>query len=126
MLASYADLHGQRQRVVRIQFPDDQGKPSEPGNLKWQRRHIPIVGIASDGPVARMAPIVADNARADAAITTSIGAGYRPTFSWRDGATLKYTRLEGADWAPVRSIAIDDSMTYERALALVTGMGQRN
>ena len=73
-----------------------------------------------------MMPNVAANARADLAITTSIGTGYRPTFSWRDGTTLKYSRLEGADWAATRAIPIDDVMTYDKALALVTGMGQRN
>lgn len=125
-LISYADLHEQRHRVVRVQFPDDQGKPSEAGNLKWQRRHIPIVGITSSGPVARMTPSVAQNAAAEASVSTSIGAGYVPTLYWRDGTILKYSRLEGADWAPVRSIAIDESMTYERALALVTGMGERH
>lgn len=126
VVASFADLHEQRHRVVRVSFPDDQGKPSESGNLKWQRRHIPIVGIAAEGPVAQMMPAVALSASPDAGVGTSIGAGYRPTLYWRDGATLKYSRLEGEDWAAVRSIAIDDTMTYERALSLVTGMGQRN
>ena len=129
-LISYADLHDQRHKVVRVQFPDDQGKPSEPGNLKWQRRHIPIVGIASSGPIARMAPSLEQNAGMETgtgmSVGTSIGSGYVPTLYWRDGEFLKYSRLEGADWSAVRSIAIDAVMTYEKALALVTGMGARN
>jgi hypothetical protein len=124
-LVSYADLHDQRHKVVRVQFPEDQGKPSEAGNLKWKRRHIPIVGIASSGPVSRMTPIVAQNAGAELSVGTSIGSGYMPTLYWREGDFLKYSRLEGADWGAVRSIAIDASMPYERALELVTGMGER-
>ena len=59
-------------------------------------------------------------------VRTTIGTGYRPTLSWREGDALKFSRLDGADWTPVRSIAIDDSMSYDRALALVTSMGERN
>jgi hypothetical protein len=122
LLASFADLHEGKHRVVRIEFPQDWGKPSEPDNTNWKRRHTPIVGVAMEGPIARMTPTAADTRDG---VRTTIGAGYRPTLSWREGDTLKFSRLEGADWAPVRAIAIDDSMTYDRALALVTGMGER-
>ncbi len=30
--------------------------PRKKGTLEWKRRHTPIVGIAADGPIARMAP----------------------------------------------------------------------
>ncbi len=122
LLASFADLHEGRHRVVHIDFPQDWGKPSEPDNVNWKRRHIPIVGVAMEGPVARMTPSVADTRDG---VRTTIGTGYRPTLSWREGETLKFSRLDGADWTPVRSIAIDDVMTYDRALALVTSMGER-
>ncbi len=122
LLASFADLHEGKHRVVRIEFPQDWGRPSEPGNTNWKRRHIPIVGVAMEGPVARMTPNVADTRDG---VRTTIGTGYRPTLSWREGDTLKFSRLDGSDWAPVRSIAIDDAMTYERALALVSSMGER-
>jgi hypothetical protein len=123
VLVSYADLHDQKQRVLRVEFPRDYGKPSDPNSVNWKRRHAPIVGIAMEGPIARVAPNVADTADG---VRTTIGAGYRPTLSWSDGTSLRFTRLDGADWAPVRSIAIDDQMTYEKALSLVTGMGGRN
>ena len=126
LIASFADLHDQKQKVVRVGYPSDRGKPSETGNLKWQRRHIPIVGIASQGDIARMTPMLAYNASLDAAVGTSIGAGYRPTMYWRDGNSLKYVRLEGSDWTPIRAVAIDETVTYEKALSLVTGMGSRN
>jgi hypothetical protein len=125
VLACFTDLHDQLFKVVRIQFPSDQGKPSEAGNLKWQRRHIPIVGVATQGPVARMTPILASGPGNSPAVGTSIGAGYRPTLYWRDADSLEYTRLDDGGWTPVRSIAIDESMPYERALALVIGMGER-
>jgi hypothetical protein len=126
VLASFADLHEQRHKIVRVEFPSDQGKPSEPGNLKWQRRHIPIVGVATQGPIARMTPILAAGPGTGPAVGTTIGAGYLPTLYWRDGANLKYTRLGQTDWTPVRSIAIDETMPYDRALSLVVGMAERN
>lgn len=126
VLASFADLHAERHRVVRVAFPEDRGKPSEAGNLKWQRRHIPIVGVTASGPVGRMAPTVGANASAELSVGTTIGAGYRPTMYWREGDTLKFSRLGDTDWEPVRAIAIDESMPYERALDLVVGMGGRN
>jgi hypothetical protein len=123
MLASFADVHAGKSRVVHIDFPQDWGRPSEPDNTNWKRRHIPIVGVAIEGPIARMTPTLTDLADG---VRTTIGTGYRPTLSWREGDTLKFSRLDGADWAPVRSIAIDDTMSYDRALALVTSMGERN
>ena len=125
LVAAFADLHDQLEKVVKIGFPEDQGKPTEIGNVKWQRRHIPIVGVSFSGALARMTPMLAMNAWADLAVGTSVGAGYVPTVYWRDGAALKYTRLEGTDWAPVRSIGIDDIMTYDKALSLVVSMGER-
>lgn len=126
LLASFADLHDQRHKVIRIAFPEDQGKPSEAGNVNWKRRHIPIVGVSANGPISRMTPIVAAYAGgAPITVGTSIGAGYRPTLYWLDGGALKFSRLGDADWEPVRSIAVDDSMTYEKALSLVVGMGSR-
>jgi hypothetical protein len=125
LLASYADLQAGGHRVLTIRFPDFQGKPSEPENMDWKRRHIPIVGIASGGPLARMTPRRVPGMKDDK-VGTSIGAGYRPTLYWLEESSLKYTRLGATDWEPVRSIAIDETMTYEKALDLVVGMGSRN
>ncbi|MEP6993582.1 MAG: hypothetical protein ABI968_03595 [Acidobacteriota bacterium] len=126
LVASFADLYDSKHKVVHIEFPRDRGKPSELGNLKWQRRHIPLSTVAVSGPVARMTPVLPHQTDPAGGVTTTIGAGYRPTLSWRDGAALKFTRLEGADWSTVRSIALDDTMGYEKALALVISMGLRN
>jgi len=123
LLATFADLQANRSRVVHIDFPQDWGRPNEPDNANWKRRHIPIVGVAIEGPIARMTPTLADLADG---VRTTIGTGYRPTLSWREGDALKFSRLDGADWTPVRSIAIDDTMSYDRALTLVTSMGERN
>lgn len=126
LLASFADLHDLKHRVVRIQFPEDQGKPSESGNMNWSRRHIPIVGVSAEGPISRTTPMIASyGAGTPITVGTSIGSGYRPTFYWLDGTSLRFSRLGEADWEPVRSIAVDEAMTYERALALVVGMGSR-
>ncbi len=126
VLASYADLHDLRHRVVQIRFPDFQGKPSDDTSMDWKRRHTPIVGIASDGPLADMTPRLPPQAKPKDAVGTSIGAGYRPTMYWLEEGTLKYTRLGATGWEPVRSVPVNESMTYEKALALVVGMGSRN
>jgi hypothetical protein len=123
VLVSYADLHANVERVLRISFPDDQGRPSDPGSLKWQRRHIPIVGVAGDGPIPTKFPDMKDK---NLVVGTTIGAGYRPTYYWRAADSLKYTRLENGDWSDVRAIAINETTTYEKALALVAAMAGRN
>ncbi len=126
LLASYADLQAGNHRVLSVRFPDFQGKPSEEGNLDWKRRHIPIVGIVSEGPLPGMTPRLPPNAKPKDAVGTSIGSGYKPTLYWLEGSSLRYTRLGAAEWEPVRGIAIDETMTYEKALDLVVGMGSRN
>ncbi len=128
VLASFADLNAQKERVLRVQFPNNWGKPTDPdpnstNTVNWKRRHIPIVGVSSEGPVPRMVPEAADTR---SGVRTTIGRGYAPTLSWGDATSVKYTRYNGADWDPVRSITIDDTMTYEHALDLVSGMAQRN
>jgi len=125
ILLAYADMNVQRERVVRIDFPVDWGNPYSPTSMNWKRRHIPIVGVAMDGPVAREAPEVANTFDG---VHTIIGRGYRPTLSWGDAAgdALQYVRLDTTDWGPVRSIAIGDAMTYDQACTLVVGMAQRN
>jgi len=123
VLVSYADLHADVERVLRISFPDDQGQPSDPGSLKWQRRHIPIVGASGDGPIPRKFPDLKDKSLV---VGTTIGSGYRPTLYWSADNSLKYIRLEGGDWSDVRAIAINETTTYEKALALVAAMAGRN
>ncbi len=93
--------------------------------MRWKRRHIPIYGVtrAARSPAWRLRSPA--HARADA-VGASIGSGYKPTLYWLDGTALKFSRLAGAEWEPVRSIAIDETMTYDKALALVVGMGTRN
>ena len=102
VLASYADLHDLRHRVLQIRFPDFQGKPSDDTSMDWKRRHTPIVGIASDGPLADMTPRLPPHAKPKDAVGTSIGAGYRPTMYWLEEGSLKYTRLGATEWEPVR------------------------
>jgi hypothetical protein len=126
ILVSFADLHADRHRVIRISFPEDQGKPSNADDTNWKRRHIPIVGFAGEGPVARMLPRRPWGDREKGIIGTTIGAGYQPTLYWREGDNLQYARLEGAEWSPIRSIAIDEATPYDKALALVAEMAGRN
>jgi hypothetical protein len=61
-----------------------------------------------------------------ASVGTTLGAAYRPTYYWRDGDRLLYTRYDGREWASVKAIQISDTMPYERALALVVGMAASN
>lgn len=119
LLASFADLSSGKQYVIRISFPDNLGKPS-PDNVTWQRRRIPVVGIASDSPISDEVPIVIGSVR------TVIGAGYRPTLVWNTGTAVAYTRFDGRAWSSARSIPLSDTMTAERATRLVQEMALRN
>lgn len=119
ILASFADLNGRRNKVVKITFPTDLGVPEE-GNVTWMRRHIPIVGIVGESPLAPTTPIHVSS------MGTALGTGYRPTFYWRDQDRVLYTRFDGHEWASVKAIPLSDTMSYERALALVIGMAASN
>lgn len=119
ILASFADLHSKKNVVVRITFPTDLGTPGD-GNITWMRRHIPIVGVVGESPLAPTAPVRISS------MGTTIGSSYRPTFHWRDGNRLLYTRYDGREWASVKGIPLDETMSYERALALVVGMATSN
>lgn len=119
ILASFADLHTKKNVVVRITFPTDLGNPVE-GNVTWMRRHIPIVGVVGESPLAPTAPVRVSS------MGTTIGSSYRPTFHWRDGNRLLYTRYDGREWASPKAIPLDETMSYERALALVVSMATSN
>ena len=119
ILASFADLNGRKNKVVKITFPTDLGIPDE-GNVTWMRRHIPIVGVVGESPLAPTTPIHITS------MGTALGTGYRPTFYWRDADRVLYTRFDGREWASVKVIPLSDTMSYERALALVIGMAASN
>ncbi|MBC8646005.1 MAG: hypothetical protein H7X85_02485 [Thermoanaerobaculia bacterium] len=119
LLATFADLGRQKQYVVKITFPDNLGRPGS-GNLTWQRRRIPVVGVMLDSPLA---PIPEMN---DLSVGTVIGAGYKPTQYWQDRDTVRYIRFDGRIWAATRSIVLGEQMSYERAVRLIEEMARRN
>lgn len=119
ILASFADLNRRKNVVVKITFPTDLGTPDE-NNVTWMRRHIPIVGVVGESPLAPTAPVRI------ASMGTTLGTGYRPTFYWRDGDRLLYTRFDGREWNSVKAIQLNENMSYERGLSLVFGMASSN
>lgn len=119
VLASFAALSSKKHYVVRVTYPTELGKPSI-DNITWQRRRIPVVGISSEAPIAAIPTFGA------ASVSTVIGSSYRPTLHWRDDLALHYVRYDGTAWSAVRSIAFSQEMTYDKAVALVEGMAQRN
>lgn len=119
ILATFSDLGSGKQYVVRLTFPSDLGKPA-PDNVTWQRRRIPVVGVASVGPISDSVPPGIDR------VTTMIGAFYRPTITWRTDSAVGFTRFDGKTWSSARTIPLDSSMTYDRALRLVQEMATRN
>jgi hypothetical protein len=123
VLVSYADLHADQEKVLRVSFPDDQGKPSDPGSLKWKRRHIPIVGVMGDGPLPRLCAGHEGQGLRD----RNDGRRGLPADSLlaRRGQPQIHAPRSGA-WSEIRSIAINDTTTYEKALALVSQMAGRN
>jgi len=114
VLASFADLTRDRRKhyVVRITYD---------GTLQKLRRRIPVVGVIGSGPIPSEAPEAIA-----LSVWTVIGGGYKPTHYWRDGDTVQFLRFDGEKWAPVKSIALDEEMTYEKAARLVEEMGKRN
>jgi hypothetical protein len=78
------------------------------------------VGVVGETPIAITAPVHVNS------LGTTIGASYRPTFHWRDGDRLLYTRFDGREWASVKAIQLSETMSYERALALVVSMAASN
>jgi hypothetical protein len=119
ILASFADLSADRHYVVRIRYPDNLGKPG-PDNVTWQRRRIPVVGVASDEPIPDTVPIVLES------VKTVVGASYRPTLVWSTDGAVGYTRFDGRKWSPAITIPLNESMTYDKALRLVQEMATRN
>ena len=119
ILASFADLGSNKHYVVRVTFPSNLGKPG-PDNVTWQRRRIPVVGVASEGPILDNLPVMIDR------VTTMIGASYRPTIVWRTDSAVGFSRFDGKTWSSARTIPLDSSMTYDRALRLVQEMATRN
>jgi len=118
ILASFADLNADKQFVLRITYPDDLGRPG-PNNATWLRRRIPVVGVTSEGPIA-------DTPVMQYAVSTVIGASYKPTLLWRGDNAVGYTRFDGKKWSSVKTIPLDDSMSYDRALRLVEEMATKN
>ena len=119
ILASFADLASGKHYVVRVTFPSELGKPG-PDNVTWQRRRIPVVGVASEGPISDSVPSGIDR------VTTMIGASYHPTIVWRTDDSVGFSRFDGSAWSVARTIPLDSSMTYDRALRLVQEMATRN
>ena len=118
ILASFADLNADKQYVLRITYPDDLGKAG-PSNPTWLRRRIPVVGVASEGPIADM-PIV------QSAVTTVVGASYKPTLLWRGDKTVGFTRFDGRRWSSVKVVPLSDTMSYEQARRLIEEMATKN
>jgi hypothetical protein len=119
VLASFATASSHKQYVVRISYATELGKPGKDNNT-WLRRRIPVVGVASVGPISAVPSMDM------ASMHTVIGSSYRPTLYWSDGGALHYIRFDGAAWSDVKSIEFSDDMTYDHAVALVEGMAARN
>ncbi|MGH9364431.1 MAG: hypothetical protein ACRD1B_04080 [Thermoanaerobaculia bacterium] len=124
VLASFADLNAQKHFVIRIDFPTNLGNPNDPKNPIWQRRRIPVVGIAADGPIGFQGPSETRPERAP--VGTVIGSSYNPTLYWRDGDVVRYIRFDGKAWSDPLSISLNKSLSFDRALRLLEAMAARN
>jgi hypothetical protein len=119
VLASFAALSSNRHYVVRVTFPTELGTPA-PDNITWLGRRIPVVGIRSQGPIAMIPSFGTSSVR------TVVGSSYKPNLHWRDETDFHYIRFDGTAWSAIKTIALTDEMSYEKAVALVEGMAQRN
>lgn len=121
VLASFTSLSSDKQYVVRLTYPTELGKPGS-DNMTWLRRRIPVVGIASQGPIA----MVPNFGPESVSVGTVIGSSYLPTLYWQSGGAFQYIRFDGAQWSAIKTIALTDDMTYDKAVALVDAMANRN
>ena len=126
ILASFADLASKKHYVVRIDYPTSLGNPSDPKNPVWERRRIPVVGIATAGPIAFRRPVDGVAMPEKAFVGTIIGSSYNPTLYWNDGTAIRYVRFDGQNWSDARTLSLDDSLTYEKAQRLLEAMAARN
>ena len=123
-LASFADLHSRKHYVIRIDFPTNLGDPNDPGNLTFERRRIPVVGVADSGPLAFDSPTMM--APENTPVGTIIGSSYMPTLYWQAGSAMRYLRYDGRAWSDALSIPLDKELTFEKALRLLEAMAARN
>jgi hypothetical protein len=124
VLASFADLNAQKHFVVRIDFPTNLGNPNDSKNMIWERRRIPVVGIAAAGPIAFKRP--SETRPESAPIGTIIGSSFNPTLYWRDANVVRYIRFDGKDWSDPLAISLGKDLTFDRALRLLEAMAARN
>jgi hypothetical protein len=126
ILASFADLASKEHYVVRIDYPTSLGNPADPKNPVWERRRIPVVGIAATGPIAFRRPVDGSATPEKAPVGTIIGSSYNPTLYWNDGTAVRYVRFDGQNWSDSRALALGGSLTYEKAQRLLEAMAARN
>jgi hypothetical protein len=120
VLASFVDLVSQQHVVIRVTFPTDLGKP-DVGNITYQRRREPIVGIAFRGGIASPSPF--EGAQS---VNTYVGPNYNPTISWQNGDSLFFTRYQGTGWSPSSTIPLTATMPYDKAIRLIEDMATKN
>jgi len=120
ILATFTDLNKGRDFVVRVNYPSDLGAVN---SKSWLRRRIPVFGVALDAPM----PII-DGSGMMSAVATVIGPSYNPTLVWSVEGAVKFLRYDTATgkWGNVRSIALGDDMSKDRAYALVRDMASKN
>jgi hypothetical protein len=120
ILANFTDLTKGRDFVVRLNYPSDLGAVN---SKSWLRRRIPVFGVALDAPM----PII-NGSGMMSAVATVIGPSYNPTLVWSEEKAVKFLRYDTATgkWSNVRSIALGDDMSKDRAYALVRDMAAKN
>ena len=124
ILISFSDMSIQQAFVLRISYPGTLGDPTDPSNQTWERRRIPVVGIAATGPLAfRQTNFAVPE---NTPIGTTIGSSYNPTLYWSDGTAVRYTRFDGQAWSDMRSLVLGTNLTYDGAVSLLEAMAARN
>ncbi|HYB54306.1 MAG TPA: hypothetical protein VEG84_10600 [Thermoanaerobaculia bacterium] len=121
ILASFADLASDKQYVVQLSYATDLGAPGA-GNMTWLRRRIPVVGIASQGPISAVPAF----GGLSVSVGTVIGSSFLPTLYWQTNGLFQYTRFDGAQWSAILSLTLSSDLTYDQAVVLIQGMAQRN
>lgn len=124
VLATFANLAAGEQQVLRISFPDDltslvpEGATAIPEEV-WARAHVPIGRIGGKGRI----PVNMDT---NSVVGATISQKGVTTFHWLDAGAMNFLRSDDAEGAQPRRIVLRDDLSAEKALRLVTALGEKN
>lgn len=124
VLVTFANLAAREQQVLRISFVEDLTKLAPEGakaipEEAWARAHVPIGRIGGRGRI----PVNMDT---NSVVGATISQKGVTTFHWLDGGAMNFLRSDDPELAQPRRLVLRDDLSAEKALRLVTSLGEKN